>query len=134
MTNSPLTVPMIIADHSDTYAHPAVIATNPDNTPLIVILGSAVPNFFIVKNNAAAPPLAPASIVLIAIGASAGLDASNVLPALKANQPNQRMKAPADANGILLGANTFALPSELNLPFLGPSHFAIAKAAKPPTA
>src|SRR5689334_20162566 len=118
MTKTPLMAPMIIEDHSETYAHPAVIATNPANTPLIVILGSAVPNFFIVKNKATVPPLAPASIVLIATGASSGLDASNVLPALNANQPNHRINAPADAKGILLGANTFALPSELNLPFL----------------
>src|SRR5690242_1358296 len=104
------------------------MATNPANTPLMVILGSALPNFFIVKKRAAEPPLAPASIVLIAIGASSLLEASKVLPALKANQPNQRIKAPADANGILLGANTFTLPSELNRPLLGPSHFAIASA------
>ena len=129
----PLITPIIIALHSETYAHPAVIATKPDKTPLIVILGSALPNLFKVIKRATVPPLAADNIVLMAIGARDALEASYVLPALKANQPNHKINAPDEANGILLGANTFVLPSELNLPFLDPSRFAIAKATNPPS-
>src|SRR3954464_14708257 len=114
MTIKPLVTPMIMALHEETKAHPAVMATSPANTPLIVILGSAFPNFFIVKNRAPVPPLAPASMVFRAIEARSVLEASNVLPALKANHPNHKIKAPAEAKGILLGAKTLVLPSELN--------------------
>ena len=73
------------------------MATNPANTPLMVILGSTFPNFFMVMNNAAVPPLAPASIVFNAIDAKDVLEASNVLPALNAKLKEHGVQIFADA-------------------------------------
>ncbi|MNC67370.1 hypothetical protein D3C75_1178610 [compost metagenome] len=98
------------------------------------MLGSALPNRNMVKTIADVPPAAAASIVFKAMTESAESAAFKVLPALKPNQPNQRINVPADASGILLGANTFTLPSVLNLPRRGPRTLANAKAAAPPSA
>src|SRR5437899_464765 len=60
--------------------------------------------------------------------------ALNVLPELKPNQPNQRMKAPTDASGKLEGGTMLADPSSLNLPICRPMNKAAASAENPPKA
>ena len=54
--------------------------------------------------------------------------AVNVLAALKPNQPNHRIKAPAEAREeYYLGQRHFRLPSELNLPFRAPNTVAMKR-------
>ena len=68
---------------------------------------------------------------------SSKVPAANCEPPLNPNQPNQSINTPKVANGIddaANGAKGLSSPFAVNLPALGPSIIAPARAAAPPAA
>ncbi len=59
--------------------------------------------------------------------------AESTEPPLKPNQPNQSIKTPAVAMGMLCPGIAFGLPSLPNFPILAPKMAMATKAAHPPT-
>ena len=91
----------------------------------VLLLGPRLGRF--TKSGSPAPlkPFAASSIVPMA----------SWEPPLKPNQPNHRMNTPIVTSGIEEAANGFTglgAPAFANLPILGPSNIAPAKAAAPP--
>ena len=58
--------------------------------------------------------------------------AAKVLPGLKPNHPKNKIKVPRTTIERLCPEMAFGVPSELNLPILGPSIIAPASATYPP--
>jgi len=85
----------------DTTAHGAVMATRPARAPFIVILASGFPYFAHTVNIAASAPVAAARLVFNMIIPIAPFVPARVLPPLNPNHPNQRMKVPRAARGML---------------------------------
>ena len=77
-----------------TNAQPAVIDTSPAMAPLSAKVGSGLRNQIQAVNSAPTAPAAAATLVLSAIRAMLRSVPATVLPALKPNHPNQRMKTP----------------------------------------
>jgi len=71
--------------------------------------------------------------VLTAMTAMRRSPPASVLPGLKPNQPNARMKHPSTPIGMLWPGIGLAEPSLLYLPMRGPSTIAPASAVTPPT-
>ncbi len=79
----------------------------------------------------------PASIVFTAIEPIRKLplaEAPSVLPGLKPNHPNARMKQPISTAEMSWPMMALLDPSRLNLPMRGPMMSATASAVIPPTA
>ena len=124
-------IPTKIAVTDVIELHPAVIATNPASGPNITQQGSG----FLKKANEIPRPVnkpnAAARNVLISIKGTVSSIAP-LLPPLKPNQPNHKIKVPKTANGKLDPVN-FPLFASEYLPILGPKINTAAKAIHPPT-
>ena len=125
---------MTAAIHGGTNAHGAVIATRPASIPFIIMPGSGFPIRFIAQNIAMTAPKAAAIAVFVATTVNRTSVAAKVDAALKPNHPNSRMNTPSPAIGMLCPDSARGFPSAPNLPILGPSTMAPAKAAMPPMA
>ena len=75
---------------------------------------------------------AAAMLVVTAISAMATGSTPIVLPGLKPNQPNQRIKQPMVAAVMLWPGMALTLPSVPYLPMRGPRMMTPARAAQPP--
>src|SRR6266487_3521131 len=84
-TNTPATPPISTADGAVTNAHGAVIATRPASAPLAIIEGSGFPYLPNLYSLAVVLPVAPAGLVVVAMGSTRGGAAVRVGPALKPN-------------------------------------------------
>src|SRR5262245_40564557 len=132
-TRTPATAPMTNAQNEETNAQGAVMATSPASMPLIIMLMSGLPYLLHMQNIATIAPEAEASIVLTAITEMRRSAPASVLPGLKPNQPNARMKHPSAAMGMLWPGIGLGVPSLLYLPMRAPSTIAPARAVTPPT-
>ena len=130
-TKTPAIAPVRTAKAGVRLAQPAVIATRPARVPLRVMPTSGFPNFTHAVIIAKTAPAAAARLVFTAIRAVEVL-AAVVEPGLKPNQPNQRMKTPSVARGMLWPGIAVGLPSFVYLPRRGPRQMAPARAAHPP--
>ena len=84
-----------------TNGQQVVIDTSPAIFPLSAKVGLGFRNQIQAVNSAPTAPAAAATLVLSAIREMLRLVPEVVLPALKPNHPNQRMKTPSDARGRL---------------------------------
>ena len=107
------------------------MATSPAMTPFSAMLASGFLNIHQEVIIAAIAPAAAARLVVVAMWAMSAT-APMVLPGLKPNQPNQRINTPRVARGMLCPGMTFAVPSPLYLPILGPNITAPVSASQPP--
>ena len=82
--------------------------------------------------DATTPPAAAAKQVVTRVNEVNDGSADKTDPPLKPNQPNQRIKTPAVANGILCPGMACICPF-LNFPILDPNKQTATKAAHPPT-
>src|SRR5512139_2279572 len=137
-TITPPTTPMITADVTSTKAHGAVMATSPARMPLT----DMAPSGFLLGPNshmnsiAVPPPAAPAIKVLTAANTARLRNAPvnpNAEPALKPNQPKNKMMVPSTPIGMLWPGIAFADPSLLYRPMRAPNTIAPANATAPPT-
>src|SRR5260370_40789343 len=127
---------MMTADTGLTKPLGAVMATRPGRIPLAVIVGSGLPFDQHMYSIALSDAAAPASIVLTAMRPMRRAplpEAARVLPGLKPNQPNARIKQPRMATVMLWPGMKFGEPSLLYLPVRAPSTIAPASAIHPPT-
>ena len=118
-----------------TNAQPAVIDTSPAMAPLSAKVGSGFRNQIQAVNSAPTAPAAAATLVLSAIRAMLRSVPATVLPALKPNHPNQRMKTPSDASGRLWPGMARAVRPEpfcTYLPTRGPMTMAPTRPSQPP--
>src|SRR3990172_890415 len=100
---TPATPPMTIASMGWTKPEAGVMATRPATAPAAAPLPLGLPpgsQLAIIQDGAAA---AAAVFVTTKALAATGL-AAPALPALKPNQPNQRMPAPRTMKGTLCGS------------------------------
>ena len=132
-TRTPPIAPIMMALRGDTLAQGAVTATSPARAPFKAMLVSGFPKRIQAVNMANIAPAAAARFVVTAMIAMLKLVPEVVLPELKPNQANHKIKTPSAANGILWPGIAFELPSLLYFPSLGPSTRAPANAAHPPT-
>jgi hypothetical protein len=109
-----------------TKAHGAVMATRPARLPLSVMPRSGLPRRIQAVAVAVSVAIEAASAVVIATSEMTRASAAIVLPGLKPNQPNHRMKQP------MVAAVRLFLPSALYLPMRGPRMMTPARAAQPP--
>ena len=81
---------------------------------------------------ATTPPAAAARQVVTSVNEVASGSAESTEPPLKPNQPNQRIRTPAVASGMLCPGIACGFPS-LNFPIRAPSSQTVTSAAHPPT-
>ena len=123
-TSTPATSPMMQALTGLTKPLGAVMATSPARRPLPLMEASGLPPF-IAHMYRIAPivPVQPASMVSTAIVPMRKLplaEAPSVLPGLKPNQPNARMKHPIRTADMSWPRIVLLEPSRLYLPMRGP--------------
>ena len=115
-----------------TFAHPAVIPTNPASAPLSVIPTFGFPA--IIEVYIALIEAADAdNVVVTAIAARLTPTADSAEPTLKPYQPNHKINTPNAPATIELPGIELGLPLSSNLPRRGPTTCIPARAAKPPT-
>ena len=118
-TITPPTRPMTKAKTGVTVPTGAVMDTRPASAPLPAIATSATP---VLSQMIAVAPTTPAAAAIKVFMARNGTNSSAASsePALKPNQPNQRMNTPITAYPMLWPGIARGLPSSPYLPIRGP--------------
>ncbi len=98
---APAIAPIKIASVGDIWSAPAVIPTNPPRIPFRNIVKSRFLYINVETKEAKTPPAAAAKQVVTNVKEVSPGSADKTDPPLKPNQPNQRIKTPAVAKGML---------------------------------
>ena len=79
------------------------------------------------------PPAAAAKQVVTNVSEVSVGSAERTEPPLNPNQPNHKIKTPAEAKGILCPSKACGFPFESNFPIRAPRKYITIRAAHPPT-
>src|SRR5690606_18223013 len=128
---TPATNPMTIAPTGETPAVPAVIPTRPARAWVSVRDASIRLDLIREYTALDTTPLCAESVVVVTMSGSNTGSASNVLPPLNPNQPNQSSRTPSAPNGILCPGMTLTL-SPSYLPMRPPRNLTATSAPRAP--